>query len=759
MTFRSRSTFLVVLFATSAACGSEDRGLDTSGTASSADLDLASAQNLITSADQIGAAPWQLLGDIRQRGNYATAPDGSKHATLVTSSGGGHALAEVVSVAPGATYTFSFYAKNNGGSGASYSVYDNSQYKDIIRPTSYFAKLNRSTYTQVSVTFTVPAGCTWVGVYPLRDSGAPVNVLLWRASLVKSSAPAVAVSVSPSAVSLAPNAKQQFAATVTGSTQTATTWSVQEASGCGSIAQTGVYTAPSAAATCHVVARSQADTSKSSTATVTVTASPPPPVVTVTVAPASTTIAQNQTATFSATVAGSTDTAVTWLVQEASGCGSITQAGVYTAPNGAATCHVVARSQADTSKSSTATVTVTSSTPAPAPAPVSVTVAPASTSVVQGQTATFNATVTGSTNLAVTWSMQESTGCGSITQSGVYTAPSSAVTCHVVAKSAADSTRSGTATVTVTAPSTGGASATLQVQGRYLNDTCGNHLVVRGIETGYWWAPSQANWLPALIGTGANAVRILWQHSNMSWTDVDNTLATLTRAGVVVYWSIGTIPAGYGLTDYRDLNYWNIANVKQIYQKYKKWIVLDAVQEYDGSDTQWRDNAISRIQQLRSWGYDGPLDVISNMSGRNLPTILAHGAEVEAADPLHKTIFGWQAYWYETGHLAWSNGWTYQGEYGMTLPQGIQAAASQTFPVQIGIEKWTEMTETQYLDYPGAMATAQQNGVGWLWWDWPPGGVGNNLSPDGVSLNALGQQVVNTDPNGIKNTSRKACGQ
>ncbi len=301
-------------------------------------------------------------------------------------------------------------------------------------------------------------------------------------------------------------------------------------------------------------------------------------------------------------------------------------------------------------------------------------------------------------------------------------------------------------------------SDTLQVQGRYLYDTCGNRLVVRGIETGYWWAPSQANWLPALIDTGANAVRILWQHDKMTWADVDDTLATLTRAGVVVYWSIGTIPAGHGITDYKDLNYWNIADVKQIYQKYKKWIVLDAVQEYDGNDTQWRDNAITRIRQLRSWGYDGPLDVISNMSGRNLPTLLAHGAEVEAADPLHKTIFGWQAYWYETGHPDWANGWTYQGEYGMTLTQGIEAVASQTFPVQIGIEKWTEMTETQYLDYVGAMAAAQQRGVGWLWWNWAPGGVGNNLTPDGIALNALGEQVVNTDANGIRNTSHRACG-
>lgn len=58
---------------------------------------------------------------------------------------------------------------------------------------------------------------------------------------------------------------------MTGATNTAVTWSVSEASGCGSVSGTGLYTAPSTAQTCHVVATSVADTTKSATATVTVT--------------------------------------------------------------------------------------------------------------------------------------------------------------------------------------------------------------------------------------------------------------------------------------------------------------------------------------------------------------------------------------------------------------------------------------------------------------------------------------------------------
>jgi chitinase len=59
--------------------------------------------------------------------------------------------------------------------------------------------------------------------------------------------PAVTLSVNPSSVNLAPSATQAFSATVSGSTQTAVTWSVVEAGG-GSVNTAGLYTAPGLAA-------------------------------------------------------------------------------------------------------------------------------------------------------------------------------------------------------------------------------------------------------------------------------------------------------------------------------------------------------------------------------------------------------------------------------------------------------------------------------------------------------------------------------
>jgi len=245
------------------------------------------------------------------------------------------------------------------------------------------------------------------------------------------------VAISPHTATVVAAGTQVFTATVTGISNPAVTWSVQEASGCGTISSAGTYTAPAAAGTCHVVATSVGDPTKRDVATVTVT---PAPVVAVAISPKTATISAGGTVSFQATVTGTTNTAVTWSIQEASGCGSVSTAGVYTAPAAAATCHVVATSAADRTKSDVATVTVTG--------PVTVTVTPATATVDACRTATFTAAVSGTSNQAVTWSVAEGTAGGSVSTAGVYTAPSNAGTYHVVATSAVGGTP-GRATVTV----------------------------------------------------------------------------------------------------------------------------------------------------------------------------------------------------------------------------------------------------------------------------------------------------------------------
>jgi len=98
----------------------------------------------------------------------------------------------------------------------------------------------------------------------------------------------------------------------------------------------------------------------SSPVKITVTAAPPPPPITVTVSPAAANVALSASAQFTAAVTGASNTAVTWTAT----AGSITTAGVYTAPAAmplTPTVTVTATSMADATKSGQATVTLQSS--------------------------------------------------------------------------------------------------------------------------------------------------------------------------------------------------------------------------------------------------------------------------------------------------------------------------------------------------------------------------------------------------------------
>src|SRR5438876_5268559 len=89
-----------------------------------------------------------------------------------------------------------------------------------------------------------------------------------------SSSSGVTVAISPASATLAPQQTQQFTATVSGTTNTAVTWSVDGINGgnstTGTISNTGLYTAPATTGSHTVTATSVADASRSASAAVTV---------------------------------------------------------------------------------------------------------------------------------------------------------------------------------------------------------------------------------------------------------------------------------------------------------------------------------------------------------------------------------------------------------------------------------------------------------------------------------------------------------
>jgi len=169
----------------------------------------------------------------------------------------------------------------------------------------------------------------------------------------------IAVSVSPSTISLHSSGQQQFTAAVTNSSNQAVNWTVvPNGAGTGSISSGGLYTAPSTTPvqqTVTVVATSQADPSKSATASVTLQSS-----VAITIDPESALLHSGESLEFDADVTNANDTSVVWTISPA-GTGTIDADGTYTAPASIATQQTVtvtATSRADSSKSVSATLTL-----------------------------------------------------------------------------------------------------------------------------------------------------------------------------------------------------------------------------------------------------------------------------------------------------------------------------------------------------------------------------------------------------------------
>lgn len=251
----------------------------------------------------------------------------------------------------------------------------------------------------------------------------------------------LSISISPGTATLDGGQNRQFNATISHHSNAAVTWSV---SGPGSVSNAGLYSAPLVnpnQTTATVIATSVADPTKSASATVTLL-----PLL-ISISPTTTTLGGGQTQQFAATITHHANTAVTWSL---SGLGSLSNSGLYTAPAvvaSQATATVRATSVVDPTRWASATVTLI---------PVTVSVSPATANVVVGGTQQFTATVTGTSNTSVAWSVSgtgcSGSDCGTINSTGLYLAPSNAPnppTVTVKATSAFDITKSGTATVTI----------------------------------------------------------------------------------------------------------------------------------------------------------------------------------------------------------------------------------------------------------------------------------------------------------------------
>jgi hypothetical protein len=283
------------------------------------------------------------------------------------------------------------------------------------------------------------------------------------------------VTVTPTAATVLLGNSQTLVATVSNTTDTNVSWSVNGVGGgttsAGTITTGGTYTAPAdlpSPAIVQVTATTQADPTKSATAQLTITSD-----LAITLSPANANVELGAVQGFHATIAsaGHPDASVRWSLSGATcpaACGSVDLSGNYTAPSvlpAPATATITAQSVADPSKQASAPINITSNFTLLVTAPQSV---PA------GGSATIVATMTplpgSNPSTVLTWSLSgpgcSSTTCGTLTVVTTQGAGGNVVadTATYTAPSTPPNPASVTVTVTPQADPTKKAQATMAVQ-------------------------------------------------------------------------------------------------------------------------------------------------------------------------------------------------------------------------------------------------------------------------------------------------------
>lgn len=328
-----------------------------------------------------------------------------------------------------------------------------------------------SAATTTSVTYTAPGPVASNLTVTLTATSIADTTKTGTATIT---VPAITVAVAPTSATVNAGSSTTITPTVTNDPSAApgVTWTVScSTAPCGSVSPTSTasgtattYTAPTTAPasnlTVTVAATSATDNTKSASSTITV------PAISVAISPLTPTVQEGQTKQFTATVSGTSNQNVTWILTcGVASCGTLSSntsnPTTYTAPGPPAsnlTVTITARSTADPTKSASTTIAV--------PA-ITVSVSPNSATVVVNTTQNFTATVTNdpSATPSVNWTLSGTgcTGaaCGTLSSpssaSGtpiVYTAPATVPTPATVtlkATSATDTTKTATATITVAA--------------------------------------------------------------------------------------------------------------------------------------------------------------------------------------------------------------------------------------------------------------------------------------------------------------------
>ena len=290
------------------------------------------------------------------------------------------------------------------------------------------------------------------------------------------------------------------------------------------------------------------------------------------------------------------------------------------------------------------------------------------------------------------------------------------------------------------------AAAPLKVVGRFLQDTHGNNILMRGVnlpvyKSGY--ADDLDVVAAAIARTKANAVRLEWwavppgippnQTTQYTLTNFDRAIQKFYDLGIIPVVELHDLTFVFGQNDPpgganssgndRALfantitAFWTRADVVTILKKHQDHIVINLANEWGTSfysdatptTTNFIQNYTVAITAMRNAGIIAPL-MVDAPKGFEYQFLLDNGQALLAADPQQNTLLSTHAYW-----AASDSAFTIAGVNAI-----LDNFKNSGLPVVLGEASSNAYTNVPCdpINYPNLLTRANTNAIGYLFWAW-----------------------------------------
>jgi mannan endo-1,4-beta-mannosidase len=283
-----------------------------------------------------------------------------------------------------------------------------------------------------------------------------------------------------------------------------------------------------------------------------------------------------------------------------------------------------------------------------------------------------------------------------------------------------------------------------------LYDSCGEKVVLRGINHPTLYVDRKGDALTEIAKTGANAVRLFWYAKmGVKISEAESAISNSIKNGMVPILEMHDSTCKWDLDPI--VSYWTSAEAVNLIKKYQSHLIVNIANETSPpSANEFKSKYSDVVNKLRSAGIHVPLMIDGGNCGRDYNVLLSQGEALVAADPDHNLIF--------SGHLYDRMN---DASYGKLFTDA--AAKKLTFVVGEFAHKQPPGCGSM-LDYTALISQADKNGVGWLAWSWGDNDPNTDWNSDCGefdmattfsfdTLRGWGKEVAVSLPASIENTA------